>query len=69
MPTVSETTVVNDNAFLDWEQNKTQALTLDMLSRTHMETDVYGKPLREIQHYDLLNRVLGMATDCIRAVG
>jgi hypothetical protein len=64
MPTVSETTVVNDNAFLDWEQNKTQALTLDMLSRTHMETDVYGKPLREIQHYDLLNRVLGMATDC-----
>lgn len=63
MPTVSETTVVDNNAFLDWEQNKTQALTLDMLQRTHLETDVYGKPLREIQHHDLLNRILGMATE------
>ena len=60
MPTVSETTVVNNTNFLDWEKEKTQALTLEMLSRTHRENDVYGNPLKGIYHFQLINEVLSM---------
>ena len=63
MPTVSETTVVNNQNFLDWEKEKTQALTLEMLSRTHRENDVYGNPLKGIYHFQLLNNVLDMAKE------
>jgi len=63
MPTVRETTVVDDNRFFDWEKNKTQAITLAQLERTHRETDVYGKPLREIQHYELINSVVNMCNE------
>lgn len=37
-----------------------QTLSLDQLARTHKENDIYGKPLRGIYHYDLLNQIIGM---------
>lgn len=48
----------NGNKFFDFEKAKTQAITLDQLSRTHREDDVYGNPLRGIYHFDLFNKVI-----------
>ena len=44
--------------FFDFEKDKTQAITLEQLSRTYRENDVYGKPLKGIYHFDLFNQVL-----------
>lgn len=49
---------VNEDKFFDFEKAKTQAITLDQLSRTHREDDVYGNPLRGIYHFDLFNKVI-----------
>lgn len=53
-----ETTL--NNKFFDFEKAKVQTLSLDQLARTHKENDIYGKPLRGIYHYDLLNQIIGM---------
>lgn len=45
--------------FLDFEKSKVQGLTLDQLERTHRENDVYGRPLRGIYHFQLLNELIG----------
>lgn len=55
-----ETTL--NNKFFDFEKAKVQTLSLDQLARTHKENDIYGKPLRGIYHYDLLNQIIGSAT-------
>ena len=52
-------TILN-NKFFDFEKAKVQTLSLDQLARTHKENDIYGKPLRGIYHYDLLNQIIGM---------
>lgn len=49
---------VNEDKFFDFEKAKTQAITLDQLSRTHREDDVYGNPLRGIYHFDFFNKVI-----------
>lgn len=49
---------VNEDKFFDFEKAKTQAITLEQLSRTHREDDVYGNPLRGIYHFDLFNKVI-----------
>lgn len=49
---------VNEDKFFDFEKAKTQAITLNQLSRTHREDDVYGNPLRGIYHFDLFNKVI-----------
>lgn len=56
-----ETTL--ENKFFDFEKAKVQTLTIDQLERTHKENDVYGKPLRGIYHYDLLNQIIGMCNE------
>ena len=53
-----ETTL--NNKFFDFEKAKVQTLSLDQLARTHKENDIYGKPLRGIYPYDLLNQIIGM---------
>lgn len=53
---------VNEDKFFDFEKAKTQAITLDQLSRTHREDDVYGNPLRGIYHFDLFNKVIDECT-------
>lgn len=52
-----------DNKFFDFEKAKVQTLTIDQLERTHKENDVYGKPLRGIYHYELLNDIIGMCRE------
>lgn len=47
----------NLKTFEDFKQNKVQTLTLEQLQRTHEENDVYGKPLKGIHHYQLLNEL------------
>lgn len=56
-----ETTL--ENKFFDFEKAKVQTLNLEQLERTHKENDVYGKPLRGIYHYDLLNQIIGMCNE------
>lgn len=52
-----------DNKFFDFEKAKVQTLTIEQLERTHKENDVYGKPLRGIYHYELLNDIIGMCRE------
>lgn len=60
---VNESTVVNNHSFFDWEKEKTQLLTLQMLERTHRENDVYGNPLKGIYHFQLIHEILQMAKE------
>lgn len=60
---VSVPVVVNEDKFFDFEKAKTQAITLEQLSRTHREDDVYGNPLRGIYHFDLFNMVIDECTE------
>lgn len=54
---------INEDKFFDFEKAKTQAITLEQLSRTHREDDVYGNPLRGIYHFDLFNKVIDKCTE------
>lgn len=54
---------VNEDKFFDFEKAKTQAITLEQLSRTHREDDVYGNPLRGIYHFDPFNKVIDECTE------
>ena len=54
---------VNEDKFFDFEKAKTQAITLEQLSRTHRADDVYGNPLRGIYHFDLFNKVIDECTE------
>lgn len=54
---------VNEDKFFDFEKAKTQAITLEQLSRTHREDDVCGNPLRGIYHFDLFNKVIDECTE------
>ena len=54
---------VNEDKFFDFEKAKTQAITLEQLSRTYREDDVYGNPLRGIYHFDLFNKVIDECTE------
>ena len=57
---MNDLTTNNNNVFFDFSVNKVQQVTLEQLSRTHKENDVYGNPIRGIYHYELLNEVIGM---------
>lgn len=52
-----------DNKFFDFEKAKVQSITLEQLSRTHKENDVYNNPLKGIYHFELLNRVIAMCEE------
>lgn len=56
-----ETTL--ENKFFDFEKARVQVLTLDQLSRTHKENDVYGNPLKGIYHFALLQQVIEMCNE------
>lgn len=61
--TMTTATIGTETQFLDFEKARVQVLTLDQLQRTHKENDVFGKPLKGIYHYDLVNQVIGMCND------
>ncbi len=65
MPNVTETTVVDNTKFFDWNEKGygTQPLTLEMLERTQHENDVQGKPLKGIYHFQLINDILSMCNE------
>lgn len=48
---------VMENKFFDFDKAKVQMLTLNQLSRTHKENDVYGNPIRGVYHYELINNI------------
>lgn len=50
----------NENQFLDFETSKVQIVTLDQLQRTEKENDVYGKPLKGMYHFELINNMIQM---------
>lgn len=52
-----------ENKFLSFDQAKVQTLTLDQLERTQLEKDVYGKPLRGIYHFALINQILELCKE------
>lgn len=53
---ITETTL--ENKMFDFDKAKVQTLSLAQLERTHRENDVYGKPLRGIYHFELLNNLI-----------
>lgn len=58
---VFNSAALENNAFLDFEKNKVQTLTLDQLRRTHKENDVYGNPLKGVYHYNLVEDLSNIA--------
>ena len=63
MSTNNPLVIGNANAFLDFEKNKVQTLSLDQLRRTHKENDVYGNPLKGVYHYELIERLSDIANN------
>lgn len=47
----------------DFDKAKVQTLSLAQLERTHRENDVYGKPLRGIYHFELINTLINECTN------
>lgn len=61
-----ETTVVNnanDGKFFDFDKAKVQTLDLAQLERTHKENDVYGKPLKGVYHFQLINDIINLCRE------
>lgn len=63
METTMTNAAGNNTQLLDFEQARVQVLTLDQLQRTHKEDDIYGKPLKGIYHYELINQVISMCNE------
>lgn len=51
------------NTFLSFDTARVQTITLDQLERTQLEKDVYGKPLRGIYHFMLINQILDLCKE------
>ena len=51
---------LNNQRQFDFQNNGIEVMDLETLQRTYKENDIYGKPLRGIYHYDLLNQIIGM---------
>lgn len=56
-----ETTL--DNVLFDFDKAKVQNVTLEQLSRTQLEKDVYGNPLKGIYHFELINNLVRMCAE------
>lgn len=52
--------VIDRNKFFDFDKERVQSLTLEQLTRTHKEVDVYGNPIKGVHHFELINNILGM---------
>jgi hypothetical protein len=53
----------DEDKFFDFETAKTQPITLEQLSKTYRENDVYGNPLKGIYHFELFNQVIEQCKD------
>lgn len=53
----------NRNQFLSFDTAKVQEITLEQLSRTHQENDIYNNPLKGIYHYQLISECLDLCKE------
>lgn len=44
----------------DFQNNNVEIMTLDTLRRTHKENDIYGKPLKGIYHYEVIQQMMNL---------
>ena len=47
---------------LNFEIDKVQAINMQVLKKTYLETDCFGNPLKGIHHYTLLQQILQLAS-------
>lgn len=46
-----------ENVAFDFENNAVETMSLETLKRTHKENDIYGRPVRGIYHYQVIDRI------------
>lgn len=46
-----------ENVAFDFENNAVVCMSLDTLKRTHKENDIYGRPVRGIYHYQVIDNI------------
>lgn len=56
----TEMMIASPTEQFNFQENKVEAMTLETLRRTHKENDVYGRPVRGIYHYEVLEKVAEM---------
>lgn len=49
---------VKNNSTFNFEVNPIEEMDLNTLKRTHDENDIYGKPIKEIRHFQLIDRII-----------
>lgn len=59
MATTALTTMTAPMQF-DFQNNNVEIMTLDTLRRTHKENDIYGKPLKGIYHYEVIQQMMNL---------
>lgn len=47
----------------DFKKNNVEIITLDELKRTYKENDIWGKPLRGMYHYDIIDNIYNILID------
>ncbi len=55
---MSNVAIIKNSSTFDFETNPVEEMDLTTLKRTHKENDVYGNPIKEIYHFDLIDRVV-----------
>lgn len=54
---ITEPQLMEERKTFNFKENKVEILTLDELKRTYKENDIFGKPLRGMYHYEILDAV------------
>lgn len=52
-----ENLILAENKVFDFENNNVETMSLDILKRTHKENDIYGRPVRGIYHYQVIDGI------------
>lgn len=52
-----ENLILAENVAFDFEKNAVETMSLETLKRTHKENDIYGRPVRGIYHYQVIDRI------------
>jgi len=56
----TEKLIAEPTTQFNFQENKVEVLTLDTLRRTHKENDVFGRPLKGIYHYQVMDKITDM---------
>lgn len=52
-----ENLILAENVAFDFENNAVESMSLETLKRTHKENDIYGRPVRGIYHYQVIDNI------------